>query len=138
MIGLEGEVFIVQIKGENTVEPTVEAVGWCNEICACIVVHCVNSEAPINALVDLWKKIDKVEAGERFLIVKNGLVAYFFTEFQAKWVIVIQIPIPVWQVQPRLQPWDIHPSVGDGANCCVDFSRRHVISFNEQLFCRFW
>ena len=89
MIGLKGKVFVVQIKGKDTVETAVDAIGRCHEIGACPFVHRVDGEPPINALVDLRKKIDKVETRECFLVFENGLVANLFTDFQAKWVIVI-------------------------------------------------
>ena len=87
----------------------------------------------VAVVVHLRDKIGEGQLRQHFSIVEHDLPGDFFSDFQAQRVVVIQVPVSIGEVQPRLQPLDVHPCVGHGSHCSADFTCRDVTAFDEQF-----
>ena len=122
-----------QIQGENAGDASLHAVFRRNEITAGVVAHGVNGNFAVAVFVHLRNHISKRKVFECFAVAKHRFVSHFFSYFETKWVIVVQVPIAGREVQPRLHARNIHPSVRDGSNRPVDFACRDVRAFDEEF-----
>ena len=127
-----------QVKGENTGDASVHAVLRCNKSLALVLTHLMDDDFAVAVFVHLRNQIAQRKTVKCFAVAQHCFIGDLFSNFQAKWVVVLQIPIPCWEVQVRLHAGHVHPSMGDGSHRAVDLASRDVRAFNEEFPLNVW
>ena len=89
-----------QIKGEDTGDAPVDAVFWRHEFTARVIAHGVKNHLAVAVFVDLWNQILKRQTFQDFAVALHLLEGEFLSDFQTKRVVVFEVPITGWEIQP--------------------------------------
>ena len=88
------------IEREDARNTTIETVFRRHKLTAGVVAHRVKRDVTVAVFVHLRNQVFKRQRFECFAVALHPLVTKFFSNFQPKRVIVLEVPITCGKVQP--------------------------------------
>ncbi len=89
-----------QVKGEDAGNAPIDAVLRRHEFPARVIAHGVKNHLAVAVFVDLWNQILKRQTFQDLAVALHLLEGKFLSDFQTKRVVVFEIPITGWEIQP--------------------------------------